>query len=253
VLESSSSADMIAGSSARSDVASLQYPLLLKARAGDEPLWAQVAQLFAVSDDEPVARLLSLQALSTFPPPLLFKTLTLLLSSSQEQEHEHEHEHEHERQEVTSDKDKTAEAQAQEAQAQEDKGAAQELEAEEEEPLEPSLKRDEVLTLVRAVRSLSGKRAAWAWLSEQLTKPNAEPLLGFEQLNVQRALIQWGRASCDEAGVELMERAARAELGFSPELAPEAQLALKLMRRCLKLQAAHPRVTTWAKRALKMK
>jgi hypothetical protein len=247
-LSETSSSDMIAGASSRAQLIELQYPLLITTRAGDEKLWSEVGQLFAVSEDDPVARLLALQALATFPPPALYQTLELLISSPKEIEEQEELEVEEQASgegstsssNTSSNTSKTGESKSEEHEEHE------EHEEQEDERLEPSLKSEETLTLIQGVRSLSSRRAAWRWLGERLTQ--STPPLDFQRPSVQRALLQWGAASCDQAGLTLAQHATRAERGFSPVVAREARVTERTIQRCLKGQKAREEVLRWLKK-----
>lgn len=254
ILTSNSSADMIAGSTNRAGVEQIQYPLLLKARAGTEELWQQLAQVFAVSEDEPVSRLVALQALAAFPPPILEKTLALLTPSEEPSAEEVSSSA------VASTSSAQGEGGGIEAKGAEEAGGAvdakDESEEEEEEPVEPSLKPDEALTLILAVRSLDNRRFAWRWLKEQLSEVKSGrlsevKLLGIEEVAVQRALLQWGAASCDQAGLDLLKAITSGALGFSQSMLRSARVAQAQAERCLTLQKGREDVERWLKQRLK--
>jgi|GEM_PF-3034298 len=242
ILTSNSSADMIAGSTNRAGVEQIQYPLLLKARAGNDELWQQIAQVFAVSEDEPVSRLVALQALAAFPPPLLEKTLKLLTPSEEELGEEQSEATEEPPQEGLTAKEEKADSKADEE--------------EEEELIEPSLKPEEALTLIRAVRSLDNRRFAWRWLQGQLQAMTARdvrsiPLINIQDTSVQRALLQWGSASCDQAGLGLLKRITQGELGFSAAMMRSARVAQTQVERCVALQKGRVGVERWLEERLK--
>ena len=58
----------------------LQYPLLITALSGDQKLWDKLYRKLAESDDQPLSRLLIIQAMVQFMSPALFEqTLELLV------------------------------------------------------------------------------------------------------------------------------------------------------------------------------
>ena len=140
--------------------------------------------------------------------------------------------------------------------AKEEKADSKADEEEEEELIEPSLKPEEALTLIRAVRSLDNRRFAWRWLQGQLQAMTARdvrsiPLINIQDTSVQRALLQWGSASCDQAGLGLLKRITQGELGFSAAMMRSARVAQTQVERCVALQKGRVGVERWLEERLK--
>ncbi len=229
----------VGGARAPSDaeLETLQYPLMLWVRIGEPELWERVSRKFAQSDDQPLLRLLTLQALGAFGGAELLKTLALFEGGEPSEEAE----------EGRADGEPLEVLEALEPERE--GGAAQEPEGEEEEEGEgeliPSLKEDEALSLARSIRTTEERRAAWRWLAERLRAGKGAELVGFDSVDVQRAFLRWGAALCDEEGVKSLERALSAESGFSPLAHPEARRSIRQARRCVALRPSAPQAEAW--------
>lgn len=231
------------------ELEALQYPLMLWVRVGEEGLWERVSRKFAQSDDQPLLRLLTLQALGAFSGAELLKTLTLFEGGEPSEEPDEAH-GEGEPLEVLEALEADRADRPQESTPAATQEPEQEPEGEDEGEgaegeLTASLKEDEALSLARSIRTTEERRAAWRWLVGQMRAGKGAELVGFYSVDVQRAFLRWGAALCDEEGVKSLERALSAESGFSPMAHPEARRSIRQARRCVSLRPLAPQAEAW--------
>ncbi len=233
------------------ELEALQYPLMLWVRIGEEDLWRRVSRRFAQSDDQPLLRLLTLQALGAFSGDDLLKTLALFEGGEPAEEPEAASGDGEEPLEgleaLEAQGGAEAPAAGKQGAAEGEGGEGDEGEGDEGGEGEPtaSLKEDEALALARSIRTTEERRAAWRWLAGQLRAGKGAELVGFYSVDVQRAFLRWGAALCDEEGVKSLERALSSESGFSPLTHPEARRSIRQARRCAALRPLAAPAEAW--------
>ena len=235
----------------------IQYPLLISSLSGDQKLWDKLYRKLAESDDQPLSRLLIIQAMVQFMSPKLFeKTLELLIRQVEEPMNETNVQEREEIEaldeaEVAEEQDKTDEQGHDHSDDETDESVAQ-----------VSLQVEDVLELVRAVRSPRAKQLAWHWLMRRAKEENhsnrtekftsIERLINYgERLDLQSALLAWGGAICDSNSIKQLEAIYREGLlSMHQKALEQTKDHLRRAKRCVKLRTLKGNTEAWIKKSL---
>ena len=222
----------------------IQYPLLMKALLGDQKLWNKLHHKLAESEDQPLARLMIIQALVQFIDPKLFReTLDLLKVSSLEMELDAS---------PTEDQEDLEEAEDPllSELAEDDMKEGMIAEAEKQESLMVSLRVEDSLELIKAVRSIRAKRLAWRWLLSH--KGKLQDIVMYAQRDdIQAAILEWASALCDvKSSAQLKKVLKNSQFGFKKTLNKRAKLIIQEVDRCVKMSSLKPNVEAWIQNSL---
>ena len=252
-LRPTSSQEAIEDDVAKVELDIIQYPLLLKALAGRQKLWDQLYQKLAESEDQPLARLLIIQALVQFLEPDLFKQTLDLLSHSDQVEGRLANlsngleSAENLEDEIVKNTDSRQAVQADDSIAHEEIDQADTNE--EDEGLKVGLRAEDALELIRAVRSQRAKQIAWKWLLEKGNHVEETIFFG-KRSDIQLALLEWSDVVCDPDGLKRLESIFQGQFGFKRSILEKARMHLRAARKCVRLNALQAGVKTWIKGSL---
>ena len=230
------------------DMTTLQYPLLLKAYLGNQKLWKKIYDKFLASDTQVLMRIICLQALAQFnKPSILYQSLDLLKKSNLS---------------LLSLKDDVSKKlkEEMEDQAEEDKVIEKDLstpdqkskngdQSEETEMLAKSiaLKPEDAKIMIQSIKSHTHRKKAWAWL-QKLIQTQAgwqDQLIGFEQMEIRYALIEWAQALCDQQAVQSLPQQLATILGHNIEDDARAQHIIYKVQRCIFMRKYKQQVVPW--------
>ena len=247
-LRPTSSQEAIEEDVAQVKLEKIQYPLLMKALLGDQELWNRLHNKLAESEDEPLARLMIIQALVQFIDPNLFrKTLDLLKVSASEKELEIS-----ENQEATEDLEEAEEAEDPLLNELAEDEIKEDIitEDEKQENLVVSLRVEDSLELIKAIRSIRAKRLAWKWLLSHKGKLQ-DIIMYARRAEVQAAVLEWASALCDaKSSAQLKKVFKNSEFGFRKTLNKRAELIIQEVDRCVKMSSLKPNVEAWIQNSL---
>ena len=123
-------------------------------------------------------------------------------------------------------------------------------EAEKQESLMVSLRVEDSLELIKAIRSIRAKRLAWKWLLSHKGKLQ-DIVIYAQRHDIQAAILEWASALCDvRSSAQLKKILKNSEFGFKKALNKRAQLIIQEVDRCVKMSSLKPNVETWIQNSL---
>jgi hypothetical protein len=232
----------------------IQYPLLLQALSGDQKLWDKLYQKLAESEDQPLSRLLIIQALVQFLEPDLFKqTLDLLALSDQLEGRLSTGDSNIEENDMVETEDTKADG-THSDKTNDDVIAHEEIDQvdvteDEGSDIKFGLRAEDALELIRGVRSLRAKRLAWAWLMEK-GKSVEQAIYFGGRSDIQLALLEWSDVICDATGLKQLEETFKGRFGFKQTTLEQSKQHLRTVRKCVRVNILKASVETWIKSSL---
>lgn len=232
----------------------IQYPLLIQSLSGDEDLWKKLYDKLAESEDQPLIRLLVIQAMVQFiDKPLFKKTLELLTFVPTHQQEMKETASESKDGDLSASEDKDPDLtdpssdQAQDEHAHEEEEEAESPEASDSVSL--SLYAEDALELIRGIRSSRARLLAWDWFISQ-EKPVTEALHHGNRSDIQEALLSWSSVVCEAERLKRLEEIYQGALGFSQSSLVRARQHLRAARRCVMIRQLKSSAEAWIKRSI---
>ena len=227
----------------------IQYPLLMKALLGDQKLWHKLHHKLAESEDHPLARLMLIQSLVQFIDPSLFtKTLDLLRRSQFEQAQSESELQESEDSKDVGDSEEDEDLQSDDA-GNNEMSADAIADEEKQEELSVSLRVEDALEMIKAIKSIRAKRLAWSWLL-RLKGPLKDKIMYANRDDIQAAMLEWATALCDAESSSQLKKNIFDDLSFNQSLQARANKIINEVERCVKMRSLKPNVEAWIQNSL---